>query len=178
MLNQLVIAAAGEENGLILSYDINEVIWGTLAFVIVFGLIWWKGGPAIRGMWNTRIDRLRTELETAAAARTDAEAKLQQVEADIANADTEAARILSEAREASETVKAQLIARAGSDAAEVRNRGMADVESSKAQATTDLQAEIGVLALGAAEAVVANSLDEATQTELIEGYIAKVGASA
>lgn len=178
MLNQLIIAAAGEPNGQILPHKIEEVFWGTAAFLIVFGLIWWKGGPAIRGMWNTRIDRLRTELETAATARAEAEAKLQQVEADIANADTEAARILSEARETSETVKAQLIARAATDAAEVRSRGMADVESSKAQATTDLQAEIGVLALGAAEAVVANSLDDATQTELIEGYIAKVGASA
>jgi F-type H+-transporting ATPase subunit b len=178
MLNQLIIAAAGEPNGQILPHKIEEVFWGTAAFLIVFGLIWWKGGPAIRGMWNTRIDRLRTELETAATARAEAEAKLQQVEADIANADTEAARILSEARETSETVKAQLIARAASDASEVRDRGMSDVESSKAQATTDLQAEIGVLALGAAEAVVANSLDEATQTELIEGYITKVGASA
>jgi F-type H+-transporting ATPase subunit b len=60
----------------------------------------------------------------------------------------------------------------------VRARGLADVEATKAQATGDLQSEIGVLALGAAEAVVVNSLDETTQAELIEGYISRVGAQA
>jgi F0F1-type ATP synthase membrane subunit b/b' len=34
-----------------------------------------------------------------------------------------------------------------------------------------------VLALGAAEKVVANSLDAATQNELIDSYINSVGAS-
>ena len=48
--------------------------------------------------------------------------------------------------------------------------------TAKTQATSDLQAEIAVLALGAAEKVVANNLDSATQTELIENYIQKVGA--
>ena len=75
-------------------------------------------------------------------------------------------------------MKAQLIARADTDAAEVRARGLADVESTKTQATSDLQAEIGVLAMGAAEAVVANTLDEATQAELIDSYITTVGSRA
>ena len=74
-------------------------------------------------------------------------------------------------------MKAQIIERATTDAADLRTRGGADVEAAKAQATGDLQAEIGVLALGAAEAVVTNNLDDATQNELIENYINGVGAS-
>ncbi len=176
MFTQLVIAAAGEPNGQILPHKIEEVWWGTAAFLIVFALIVWKGGPAIKGMWNTRIDRLRNELENAAEARAKAEAELARVEASIADADNEKARLATEARETAETVKAQLIARADTDAAEVRARGLADVESTRTQATGDLQAEIGVLAIGAAEAVVANSLDQATQAELIDSYISKVGS--
>ena len=178
MLTQLVIAAAGEPNGQILPHKIEEVWWGTAAFLIVLALIIWKGGPAIKGMWNTRIDRLRTELETAAEARAKAEAELARVEASIADADNEKARLVAEAHQTAETVKAQLIARAGTDAGEVRARGLADVESTKTQATSDLQAEIGVLAMGAAEAVVANTLDEATQAELIDSYITTVGSRA
>ena len=176
MLTQLVIAAADAENGYILPHKIEEVFWGSLAFVIVVSLIVWKGGPAIKAMWNARIDRIRNELEAAETARTSAEAKLTQVEASIADADNERARILAEATETAQTVKAQLVERAGTDAAEVRARGLADIESSKAQATGDLQSEIGVLALGAAEAVVANSLDDATRAELIDSYISRVGA--
>jgi F0F1-type ATP synthase membrane subunit b/b' len=73
-------------------------------------------------------------------------------------------------------VKAQIIERAGTDAVDLRARGAADVEAAKAQATGDLQAELGVLALGAAEAVVANNLDAGTQNDLIENYINRVGA--
>ena len=41
----------------------------------------------------------------------------------------------------------------------------------------DLQAEVGGLALGAAEQVVARNLDQATQDRLIEQYIQQVGVT-
>jgi len=177
-MNILILASEAEHhaNGWVLPGDINEVIWGTIGFLVVATLIVWKGGPAIKAMWNGRIDRIRTELETAATARAEAEARLAAVEADLADADNERQRIVTEARETAAAVKAQIIAKAGTDAAEVRARGAADVEAAKAQATNDLQAEIGVLAIGAAEAVVANALDASTQSQLIDNYIDKVGA--
>jgi F-type H+-transporting ATPase subunit b len=177
-MNALLLFAseAHEPNGIVIPSDINEVIWGSIGFLIVFGLIVWKGGPAIKAMWNARIERIRSEIETAEAARTEAEAKLAKVEADIANADAERGRILAEARETASSLKAQIIAKAGADAADLRARGAADAEGAKAQASSDLQAEVAMLALGAAEKVVANNLDSATQAELIENYIQKVGS--
>lgn len=177
-MNILILAAEATHhaNGSVLPGDMNEVIWGTISFLIVFTLILWKGGPAIKAMWNGRIDRIRTELETAAAARAGAEAKLAAVEASLADADNERERIVAEAHETAATVRAQIIAKAGTDATDLRARGTSDVEAAKAQATGDLQAEIGVLAIGAAEAVVANALDASTQSRLIDNYIDKVGA--
>jgi len=177
-MNILILASEAEHhaNGWVLPGDINEVIWGTIGFLVVATLIVWKGGPAIKAMWNGRIDRIRTELETAATARAEAEARLAAVEADLADADNERQRIVAEARETAAAVKAQIIAKAGTDAADLRTRGASDVEAAKAQATSDLQAEIGILAVGAAEAVVANALDAATQSQLIDNYIDKVGA--
>jgi len=178
-MNAIILAAeegAHHANSFILPGDINEVIWGSISFLCIVGLFLWKGLGPVKGMWYGRIERIANELQTAEAARTQAEAQLAAVESDIANADAERDRILSEGRETAETVKAQIIERAGTDAADVRTRGIADVEAAKAQVTGDLQAEIGVLALGAAEAVVANSLDDAAQNDLIENYINRVGA--
>jgi F-type H+-transporting ATPase subunit b len=127
-------------------------------------------------MWNGRIDRIRNEVTSAADTRAAAEAKLAEVESNIANAADERQRIIAAARADAQTVKAQIIARAGTDAADLKARGLADAEAAKAQATSDLQAEIGALALGAAEKVVANSLDAATQSQLIDSYIDRVGA--
>lgn len=175
-MNAFLLASAEHKNGFIIPGDINEVIWGSIAFLLIVFLLVWKGRAPIAAMWNARIDRIRNEVTAAADARTAAEAKLSDVESKIADADAERARILAEARDTAASLKAQLIAKAGTDAADLRARGLADAESANAQATSDLQAEIGALALGAAEAVVANSLDAATQAELIENYITKVGA--
>lgn len=176
----LLILGSGEgavENGPILPHDINEVIWGSLAFFIVLGLLIWKGGPAIKAGWNGRIERIKGEIETAEASRTEGESALTDVQGRIANADNERQRILAEARQTAEALKAQLVAKAEQDAADLKARAAADVESAKTQVLADLRAEVAQLALGAAEAVVASNLDAGTQTELIESYIAKVGAT-
>ena len=87
-MNALLLFAseAHEPNSLVLPSDINEVIWGTIGFLVVFTLIVSKGGPAIKNMWNARIARIRSEIETAEAARSEAEAKLAKIDSDIANA--------------------------------------------------------------------------------------------
>lgn len=175
-MNAALLFASEAKNQIILPGDINEVIWGSIGFLVVFTLIVWKGGPAIKAMWNGRIEKIASELDSAAAARAAAEAKLAEVESNIANADAERQRIVSSARTDAETVRAQIISRAGTDAADIRTRGAADVEAAKSQATSDLQAEIGALAIGAAEQVVTASLDPSTQSELIDKYIANVGA--
>ena len=88
MQNLLVLAAESghKPNGAILP-EINEVIWGSIAFLIVAALIIWKGGPAIKKMWDGRIDRLRGELGDAAAARAEAEAEQAGVQQRIADVD-------------------------------------------------------------------------------------------
>ncbi len=178
MQNPVLLAAeAGAENAPILPHDFNEVIWGSLAFIIVFALIIWKGGPAIKGMWSGRIERFEGELSSAASARAEAESSLADVESRIANAEAERERILAEADRNAEAVRAQLAERAAQDAADVRRRGVADIEAAKAQVAADLSSELADLAVGAAEAVVANSLDQAAKEDLVERYIASVGES-
>ncbi len=179
-MNLFIFAAEGgehAENAFLLPHDINEFYWGLLSFLIVFGLIVWKGGPAIKGMWNGRIERLSTELDEAAAARAEAEAELAGVQSRIANVETEKASILADADQAAVTLKEQTLARTAQDRIDVGVRAASDAESSKVTATADLQSELAALAVGAAEEVVANSLDAATQNQLIESYIGNLGGA-
>ncbi|MCB1268638.1 MAG: hypothetical protein KDB19_10965, partial [Microthrixaceae bacterium] len=60
--------------------------------------------------------------------------------------------------------------------AALRERAGADLAATRMQATADLSGELSRLALGAAEEVVASSLDDATQQRLIDDYISQVGA--
>lgn len=181
MQNLLLLAAEGgethAENGFLLPHDINEFWWGLVAFLIVMGLIIWKGGPAIKGMWNGRIERLTGELDDAANARAEAEAQLADVENRIANIDSEKASILAEADSTGSSLAEQTTVRTAQDEIDIKARAASDAESSKLAATADLQSELATLAIGAAEAVVANSLDAATQNQLIENYIGNLGGA-
>ena len=172
----LLVTATEKPNGFLLPSDLKEVMWGTIAFLIILFLLIWKAGPFIKSGLAGRTERLAKELEEAATAKLEAQARLADVQHRIGDAANERQRILAEAAQTGESVKAQLMAKADTDAGELVARAGADIEASKSQALADLQAEAGALALGAAEVVVTRNLDAATQTNLIEQYINQVGA--
>ena len=179
MLSTILLAAADgahEANDAILPHEIDEVIWGTIAFLIVAALLIWKGLPAAKAMAAARTERIAKELEDAEAERQAAEAALATLQQQISSADEERARIVAEADETAASLRAQLIAKADSDAVDVRQRAVDDAASAESQVSHGIEVEVGRLAIGAAEAVVANSLDDAAQSELIDKYIAQVGS--
>jgi F-type H+-transporting ATPase subunit b len=173
----LSIFAAEGPNGLQLASDINEVIWGSLAFFVLLALVVWKAGPAIKAAISGRTDRIRDELAAAEAERADAEAALSAKAADVPDVDVEQARIREEAQETAERLKTDMAAKAQADAAALVARAQADVATQRAQALADMREEVARLTRDATEAVVNDSLDDASQSDLIDQYISQVGQS-
>ena len=50
-----------------------ELIYGTLASVIILGLLIWKAGPLAKKAFNARTEKVQGEIDDSAAARSDAE---------------------------------------------------------------------------------------------------------
>ena len=96
MSHPLLLAAEGK-NGFLLPHDTNEIIWGSIAFLIVLGLLIKFAGPAIKNGLTSRTERLSKELDDAAAAKAEAQTKLAEVQHRIADAGNERQRILDEA---------------------------------------------------------------------------------
>jgi F-type H+-transporting ATPase subunit b len=178
MFQHLILAAEAHAANHPIWPEAKELIWAALAFFIVAGLLWWKALPPAKQAMKDRTERIAKEIDDAAKASADAGARLTDVQTRIANAENERQRILVEARQTAEALKAQIIARAADDAEGIKTRAVGDIESSKQQAIADLQAEVAALALGAAEAVIAKNLDAGTQAGLIDSYIDQVGAQA
>ena len=61
--------------------------------------------------------------------------------------------------------------------AEAKERARIEVAAQRDQALADLRAAVAAQAQAAADAVVRNSLDDDTQTSLIDDYISAVSAS-
>ena len=157
--------------------ELNELIWGSVGFFVVFGLIAKFGYPAIKAGMDARTERIKGDLDTAEAQRVEATGILDEYKAQLADARSESARIIEEARQAADEVKRSLTARAEADITEMRTRATADIESAKVQAIADLRGEVANLAIGAAEQVVERSLDRDTNVALVESFINSVGAN-
>lgn len=156
--------------------ETNEIIWGAFGFLVVFGFIWKVGLPAIKAGMNARTERIRSDLDAAEAQRTEAGTILADYQAQLADARTQSARIIEEARQAADEVKATLVAKAEADIADLKSKATSDIESAKVQAIADLRGEVANLAIGAAEQVVGRSIDRDTSVALVEQYIDQVGA--
>ena len=178
MMNNLTVLAAeaGAENGFWLPHDIWEVFWGSLAFLVVFFLLWKFARKPAAEFFSGRISGIAEELDTAAQERLVAEGERDRIKAALADSDSEAARIIEEARRSADQLTADIAARAQADAAALRERATADLASTRAQAESDLAGELSRLSLGAAERVVERSLDDAAQQRLIDDYISQVGS--
>jgi F-type H+-transporting ATPase subunit b len=154
----------------------DELFWGSASFLILLFLLWKFAYPSIKQGMEARTERIRTDLSAADQAKSDAEQVLDEYRAQLADAKSEAGRIIEEARQAADAVRRDQETRLQAELAEVRTRAVADIESAKAQAMADLRGEVAQLAIGAAETVVGRNLDEATQVQLVEDYINQVAA--
>ena len=153
----------------------NEIIWGGGAFIVVFIGLAWIAYPMAKKTMNARTERIRGEIDEADKLKAEAATTLAQYQASVADAKSEAARIVDEARTAAEAVRADIIARAEAEANEVKAKGREDVEAGKARAITELQAQVGDLTIALAEKVVERSLDDATNRQMIDNYINNLG---
>ena len=153
----------------------NELIWGGITFAITLFLLWKFAYPAIKQSMENRSERIRADLQAAEEAHTEADQVLARYQGDLANAETEATRIIEDARATADAMRADRIRQLDEEIAELRQRSQHEIEVAKQQAIADLTNEVAALAIGAAEVVVQRNLDRDTQVRLIEDYINQVG---
>lgn len=154
----------------------NELIWGAISFVILFGVLYKFGYPAIQKGMADRTERIRTDLDRADTAKNEAEAELARYQAQLKGAREEATRMRDDARAEMEQYKTQRRAEIDAELNEYRERSKAEADAAKSQAMSDVKSEVAALAIGAAEQVVQKSLDRETNVALVERYIDSVDA--
>jgi F-type H+-transporting ATPase subunit b len=152
----------------------NEIIWGSISFVVLLLLLSKFAWPGLKNGLDARAERIRSDLEAAETAKSEADGVLADYKAQLADARNESARIIEEARQAADALRRDQEQRLQNELAELRQRAAADIESAKRQAISDLKDEVAQLAIGAAEVIVQHNLDPDTQVRLVESYIEQV----
>jgi F-type H+-transporting ATPase subunit b len=155
----------------------DEILWASIAFIIVLSLLAWKAWPAIKAGLKARQDRIAGDLAKAEEARVEAETSLEDYRRQLAEARTEAAGIIEEARQDAERVRQERIAAIDDEIAQLRARAAEDIRLATERAMSDLSTRVSELSIELAEKVVEHNLDRDTQIALIENYINQVGSN-
>lgn len=154
-----------------------ELIYGSIASVVIFGALFKFAGPAVKKAMAARTERIQHELDQSAAARTAAESEAAEIRRAAGDIAAERSRMLAEADAQAAALLADGRARLDQEIADLRAKAESDIAASAGRANDELRAEISRLAAVATEQVIAGGvLDDGTQQALIENFIAKVGA--
>jgi len=150
----------------------NELIWGTVAFLL-FLLVLWRAGVwrRLAQAMDERTRRIRGDLERAEQARKEAEELLERNRRILAEAGEEARRIVDEAKQAAEQARRDIHARAQEEADRMIEGARREIQGERDRAERELLLEMGGLVVQLAGRVVGRELDAERHRELIDDYI-------
>ena len=171
----LLLAAEETEGGSgldLLIPPLNELIAGIVAFAIVFFFVWKWAVPAINRMLEQRQAAVAGQIADAEKAKAEAESLLADYRGQLAEARAEGNKIIEEARQAAEQMRADILAKAEADAEQIRERARDEAAGEKARALADARSQVGDISVDLAGKIVGESLDQKAHQALIDRYLA------
>jgi F-type H+-transporting ATPase subunit b len=116
--------------------------------------------PRFEATYAERTAAIQGGIEKAEKAQEAAQAALEQSNAQLAEARTEAARIREDAKTQGTQILAELREQAQSEANRIKAQGQAQLDAERAQVMAQLRSEIGGLATTLASRIVGESLED------------------
>jgi len=151
-----------------------ELIAGIIAFAIVFFFTWRWAMPTIKKTLEARQEAVAGELAGAEKAKVEAESLVSDYKSQLAEAKTDANRIIEEAREAAESMRSDIVAKAEDEANQVLAKARSEAEAEKSRALAEARSQVGEISVELAEKIVGDSLDADAHSDLVERYLAEL----
>ena len=176
-----ILAAEGDQGGWANAYPIiphpGELIFGIIAFAILYWVVAKLVVPRLEAMYAERAAAIEGQIEEADKANAEAAEVLEQYKAQLAESRAEATKIREDARAEGAQILAELREKAAADAERITSSAHAQIAAERQQAIIALRAEVGALATELASKVVGESLeDEARQRRTVERFLADLEA--
>lgn len=135
------------------------------ALMIVLYFVLYK--PILK-MLDQRAERIKSSLEAADQARSEAASSAEVVQQELVNARQQGQGLIAEAQEAARRAAEQIEERSRQQGEEMIARAQAEIGQQRDRAIEDLRREFAGLAILAAEQVIERELDPARHQELID----------
>ena len=154
-----------------------EIIYGGIASLLIFAALYKFALPAAKKGLAARTERIQKELDNAANTRAAAESEAANIRKAVGDIASERARLLAEADQQAATLLSEGRSRIAAEVADLEAKAEADIAASLPRSSDELRAQIAQIASVAAQNAVAATLNDGTQQELIEGFISSVGGA-
>lgn len=179
MIDLLASSEGGETQFSVLAVPIGELIVGTIAFLIVFGVLAKVLLPKISKALDEREKAIEDGLRQAETAREESAKAAEEHESILAEAREEAASI----RAAAQAERADIIERARSEAQDAADQvvksSQEQIHAEANRAKRELRSSVGELATDVAGRIIGESLiDEAKARSVIDNVIAELESAA
>lgn len=158
-------------SGGLLSPNPGLIFWTAITFlllVFVLSKVAWK--PIVDAL-NEREKNIRSSIDRAEQAKTEAEKLLAEVKAERAKAQVEADKIVGDAKAYAEKLRVDLLEKANAEARKVVSDAKVEIELAKQRAMIELKNTVADLAVEAASKIIQHNLDAERHKDLIASVI-------
>ncbi|KGF06255.1 F0F1 ATP synthase subunit B [Arcanobacterium sp. S3PF19] len=174
MLNTTAILAAGEggHGHNILLPSLPDLIWGTVAFVVVAAVIYKFAWPTFVQMLDERREKIEKGINAARAEQTRIAAERETLAGETAQARREAAEIREQARDNAKSIVADAQQKARVQADSMVHTAKERIEADTASATRALRGDVGLLATELAGKIVGEAVaDKDLAARVIDRFL-------
>ena len=163
-----LLSAEGAETFL----GLPTVVWKTANLLLFFGLMWWLLKKPLAGFFGERRAEVTKALAKAEEDRRRAEAMAAELNARLAQIETELANLKAAARRDAEAEHAKLLTQAEEESARIVSRTKGEIESRVRHARAELTGYAGDLALELARDLLARQVTPEDQKRLVAEGVA------
>jgi F-type H+-transporting ATPase subunit b len=172
-----VLASEGGGGSALITPEVGTFFWTMITFVvlaILLGRFAWK---PLLGALDERETSIRESIEQARKDREDAEGLLAEHRELLDQARRERAEAVAVGQRDGEKLKGEILEEARNQRARLLEQTEAQVQAGMRQARAELRTVAVDLAIQAAEKLITKNLDDQTQRQLIEDYLADLEKS-
>lgn len=152
-----------------------EFIFGLVVFAILYFIVKSKVVPRLEQIYAERTAAIEGGMNKAEEAQAQAQAALEQYQAQLVEARSEAARIREDAKAQGAQILAEMREHAAAEAARITETAHKQIEAERQQAVVSLRGDVGRISTDLASRIVGESLhDETRQKGIVERFLAEL----
>ena len=150
-------------------------IWTLVTFVVLLVLLAKFAFKPIAQALDRRGQTIKQALDDAEKSRADAKKLMEDYQKQIAEARTEAGKVIEEARQLGERVRKEVVEKANAEASAVAQRAQEEIVRQKEKGIQELKDTVANLSVQIASKVLEKEVNEATHRQLIDNLIKDLG---